>query len=206
MLASPRAALARWGICAVAMLALGVALGAGLGWLSWRFWVLGLAGLVIGLGVGWALALLQAWLGGGWNRWWVRALATVSVLTGWTALQAFEDAHQRQAYRVALAETRAAETGLPPAEVQRLLTAGGLDYLAADGDDVLERQVEADIGFGGVAGRWLSRAEGGVRLAGGWRTSRALPVGIPGVIVANVLELALAVFIALRIVRRIEAQ
>ena len=192
-------------ISGVATLAVGVALGAGLGWLSWRFWVLGLGGLVLGLGVGWSLAVLTTWLGGPRRRWLVTALAIVAVLAGWAVHQTFEDAHQRQAYRVALAETRAAETGLPPAEVQRLLAAGGLDYLADDGDAVLEKQVAAGIGFGGVAGRWLFRAQGGVRLAGSWRAGRALPVGIPGVIIVTLLELAVAVFIAWRIVRRSRA-
>jgi len=184
---------------AVATIALAVALGAALGWLSWRFWVLGLDGLALGLGVGWALALLTGWLGGPTRTWLIAASA---VLAGWGVHQAFEDVHQRDAYRVALAETRAAETGLAPAEASRLLAVGGLDYLAADGDALLEAQVEARVGFGGVAGRWLFRAQGGVRLAGGWRSGRALPVGVPGVIIASLLELALGVFIALRIVRR----
>lgn len=192
-------------ISGVATLALGIVLGAGLGWLSWHFWVLGLFGLVLGLGVGWSLAVLTAWLGGPRQRWLLAVLAGVAVLAAWAVQQSFEDAHQRQAYRVALAETRAAETGLPPAEVKRLLAVGGLDYLADDGDAVLETQVVAALGFGGVAGRWLFRAEGGVRLAGSWRSGRALPVGIPGVIVASLLEVAMAVFIALRVVRRSHA-
>lgn len=199
----------------VAAIAVGAALGAGLGWLSWHFWVIGLGGLVLGLGVGWSLAVLNVWLGVGHRAttdrsdrrrgrapWLTLIPAIVAIGAGWTVQQTFEDAHQRQAYRVALAETRAAETGLPPAEVQKLIAVGGLDYLAADGDQILDDQVEADIGFAGVAGRWLFRAEGGVRLAGSWRSGRALPVGIPGVIVANVLELAMALFIALRVVRR----
>lgn len=200
--AADKVGVSRGLLVTVSVIVVGIVLGAGLGALSWHFWVLGLAGLVLGLGVGWSLALLHAWLGSGRALWLTVMPAAIAIVAGWAVLQTFEDAHQRQAYRVALAETRAAETGLPPAEVKKLVAVGGLDYLAADGDEVLDAQVEKNIGFAGVAGRWLFRAEGGVRLAGGWRSGRALPVGIPGVIVANVLELAMAGFITLRVVRR----
>lgn len=194
--------VATTGIAALAAMAFGGALGAGLGWLSWHFWVVGLAGLVLGLVVGWTLAVCAGWLGSP-PRFLV-GVALLGVLAGWTVLQVFEDHHQRTAYRITLAETRAVETGLPPADVGKVLAAGGLDYLAAEGDAALESQVVAAVGVGGPVGRWLFRAEGGVRLAGSWRAGRALPVGIPGVAIATLLELSLGVFIAMRVVRRAE--
>lgn len=190
-------------LAALAAVALGGVLGAALGWLSWRFWVIGLFALVLGLALGWALAVLTAWLGRAPRG--LAAVALVGVLAGWIVLQVFEDDHQRTAYRVALAEARAVETGLPPAEVGEVLAAGGLDYLAAEGDAALDAQVESSVGFDGPLGRWVFRAEGGIRLAGSWRHGRALPFGVPGVAIATALELALAVFIAVRIVRRLGA-
>ncbi len=176
-----------------------VALGAFLGWLSWYFWVIGLAGLVLGLASGWSLAVLHAWLG---LRGAGTLAAAVAIITGWATLQVFEDGHQRTSFRHAQARVNAASTGLSPAEVQRQLDAGNVDFLARDADDVLERQVVADIGFGGIAGRWLFRAQGGVRLVGSVMSSRGLPVGVPGAIVVNLLELGAAVVIARRIVKR----
>lgn len=190
-------------IASVAAAAFGGALGAALGWLSWRFWVLGLLGLVLGLALGWTLAVLTAWLGRPPRG--LVAVVMLGVVVGWVVFQVFEDHHQRLAYRVALAEARAVETGLPPAEVGAVLAAGGLDYLAAGGDAALDAQVEAAVGFDGPLGRWVFRAQGGVRLAGSWQRGRALPVGVPGVAIATLLELALGVFVAMRVVRRLGA-
>lgn len=195
--------LAVTALAALASLAVGGALGALLGWLSWRFWVIGLLALVLGLALGWTLAVLTAWLGRPPRV--LVGVALLGVLAGWSVLQVFEDHHQRTAYRIALAETRAVQTGLPPAEVGAVLAAGGTGYLAAEGDAALDVQVESKVGLGGPLGRWLFRAEGGVRLAGSWRQGRALPVGIPGVAIATVLELALGAYLATRIVRRAQA-
>ena len=104
--------------------------------------------------------------------------------------------------RHAQARVNAASTGLSPVEVQRQLDAGNIEYWASDADQVLERQVVADVGFGGIAGRWVFRAQGGIRLAGSVTSSRGLPVGVPGAILATMLELGLAIFIARRIVKR----
>lgn len=194
-----KAAIAGHALASFATVVVCVALGAVLGWLSWYFWVIGLAGLVLGLACGWSLAVLRAWLG---VRGGVTLVATVAIVAGWATLQVFEDGHQRAAFRHAQARVNAASTGLSPAEVQRQLDAGNLEYWAADAEAVLERQVVADVGFGGITGRWLFRAQGGVRLAGSVSSSRGLPIGVPGAIIAHLLELGLAVFIARRIVKR----
>ena len=186
-------------LATVATLAVCVALGASLGGLSWYFWVIGLAGLVLGLASGWTLAVLRAWLG---VRRGATLIATLSIVAGWATLQVFEDGHQRAAFRHAQARVNAASTGLSPVEVQRQLDAGNIEYWASDADQVLERQVVADVGFGGIAGRWVFRAQGGIRLAGSVTSSRGLPVGVPGAILATMLELGLAIFIARRIVKR----
>jgi hypothetical protein len=187
-------------IMTLSLLALAWVLGILLGWLSWRFWVVGLFGLVTGLVVGWSASVLVTWLGA--RR--PMVVGALAVVVAWTSLQVAEDGHHRRAYAMQLAERRAHETGLSPAEATRLLAIGGLDYLAGDADEVLDREVERDIGSRGVIARWLYRAEKGVRLAGSWREGRALPVGVVGVVLTQLLELAMAMLIALRIVRRAE--
>lgn len=180
--------------------AFGSVLGLALGWLSWRFWVIGLFGVLGGLAIGWMLAVATLWLG---RISGVRAIAVLAIVASWLALQVLEDHNLLRANRVAHAELNAKRLDdLAPADRERIAAAGGVEFLAGDGDEVLEARVVAAVGFGGPIGRWIFRGQSGVRLAGDLRAGRALPVGVAGFVVASVLEVALAVFLALRIVRR----
>lgn len=190
-----------------ALLAAAGALGAGvaLGALSWNLWVVGLPILVLGLVVGVALTGMLIATGDlGRARWSVRVSAIVAVAIGWAAIQVMDDGHMREAYRIDLARARAAASGLPPAELQKSLGTGdeAVDFLGRGADALLEKQVEAEVGAGGVVGRWWWRAESGVRLAGSYRESRGLPVGRAGALVWALAEMSLASALALVVVRR----
>jgi hypothetical protein len=193
---------ASWALSTALILALGLALGVGLGALSWSFWVIGLFGIVSGLVLGFTASALLLWLGLA-PRWPALVLVGLAALVARGALEIAEDRHQRRAFGNELAALRAAETGLPPDESQRILEVGGADYLVEDADAELERQVVARFGEGGPWGRWQLRAQAGVRLAGSWRGGRSLPVGPIGVGTWTVAELALAITLARRIVTRL---
>lgn len=193
---------ASWALSGALILALGLALGVGFGALSWSFWVIGLFGIVSGVVLGFAASALVVWLGLT-PRWPLLALVAVAALIARGALEVAEDRHQRRAFGNELAALRAAETGLPPDESQRILEVGGADYLVGDADAELDRQLVERFGEGGPWGRWQLRAKAGVRLAGSWRGGRSLPVGPIGVVVWTAFELGLAVYLARRIVVRL---
>ncbi len=184
----------------VAMLASAAALGVALGILSWHFWVIGLFAVVAGVALGWVLAVLGLWLGLGVPA----SVTALALVLAWSALQGFDDLNHLRANRLSFAEhnASAATADLPP-DARARIAASGVDFLAADADRRLAAEVESRVGFDGPVARWLYRAaEHGLRLAGGFRSGRALPVGVAGVLIAQLLELVAAFFIARRITGR----
>ncbi len=175
-----------------------VAVGTLLGLLSWHLGIAGLLGLMSGLAAGYVGALLGAWLG--LRARLLTALVAPAIPLAFVTFQTFEDAHQLRAFRENLAETRAAASGLEPAEVERLIAVSGLDYLASDGAELLEAEVIAKVGQGGYFGRWLYRLDAGVRLGGPFRDGRGLELGRVGALTWTLVELALGLFIARRII------
>lgn len=174
-----------------------------LGWLSWRFWVIGLFGLTLGVALGFSVVTVSTWLAIPARRLlWVALGLTV---LAWVQLQVFEDAHQRQAFREVLFETRAAASGLPPSEIERLADGPGSAFLTRDADALLDAQVEAATGMSGAVGRWVFRLQAGLRLGGPFRGGRGLDVGLVGGILQTVLELGVGLLLVIRITRRAEA-
>jgi hypothetical protein len=185
----------------------GFAVGIGLGWLSWSVWVIGMhalvAGVVVGALVGFGLALT----GGPWGRA-ARVVAALGVLAGWVAEQAIEDRHLLAAHRADVAIAAQATTGLTAEQRERAFGGEGESdarVLAGRGADrKLEEEVALAVGIGGPVGRWIFRAGEGVRLAGSWRQSRGLPVGVVGAVVWALAENALGLYLAHRVLKRIE--
>lgn len=184
----------------VGCVALALAVGGLLGAVSWYAWVIGLLGLVSGLTLGFCAVFFRTWLG------------LSRALTTWTAIAAIpvafggflmrDDSNQLRAWREALAETRAAETGLPPDAVLRLVEAGGVDYLAQDAEARLDEELMRTVGATGAWGRFLARLDAGVRLGGSARHSRGLGVGRVGAVIGWLVELAVAIVIVRRVAAR----
>ncbi len=201
--ATPSATLGAVLVAALAATVAAFALGLALGAMSWAFMVVGLWALATGLAVGIVLATLYLAQGAAPRRGLVVASALVAALAGWGAMRIIEDGHLVDQFRGEVARSRAASTGLPSAELERVLAApGAIDYWARGAELDLEQQVAAEVGFGGVIGRWWWRAGNGVRLAGSWSGSRGLPVGRGGALVWTFIELGLAAWIALRVTTR----
>lgn len=180
-----------------------LAVGVGLGLLSWHFWVILLFPVALGAAIGWAVAFSVFALGSGASagRRVPMALIALSVALGFTIEQTFEDHHQRRAFAESVFLTRAAGSGLDPEEIARLREVSGTAFLARDADAELDAQVEARLGLGGPLGRFVSRLEAGVRLGGPYVGGRGLELGLPGGILVLCLELGLAFLIARRIAR-----
>jgi len=180
---------------AVAALALAAGVGAAAG--VFYVWGLGpaLVGLAAGAGVGFALLTLEGAVPpGAWR------LAALGVALGWVALQVADDLRFRAAFREDRVAASFEDSGAPP---EAVLEEGDEAFYGRGADEALEAQVVAETGHGGFVGRWLFRAREGVRLFGSWRHGRGLPVGLPGAVVASVLELLLGLYAARALLGRI---
>ena len=176
------------------------ALGAVLGYASSEVYVIGLAALAMGLTAGAVVSVVSLLAVGSLvPRAWL--CAGLGVLSGWVALQTAEDAAFQAHWREDYAAAQQAAAGVDP-------SAGfGTDEQAfyTDGaDGALEEQVREVSGVGGGFGRWLFRAESGVRVLGPARGGRGLPVGRVGAMIWSVLEILLALWIALRLLNRVK--
>lgn len=174
------------------------ALGVGLGFLSRDLFVVGLLPLVLGVGVGAAVGFVALLNGGPWRAVAV-ALAFVSIAVGWLAFQALEDHHFRTIFRDQVAKSQAVGDSLPTSLLEGPDTVA---FLGRDAERLLEEAAIAQVGQGGPVGRWLMRADRGVRLVGPMIGGRALPVGQAGAVAWAALELALATVLAGLVLRR----
>ena len=185
----------------------GFAIGVGLGWLSWSIWILGMHALVAGLAVGALVGFGLALTGGPWGRA-ARVIAALGILAAWVAEQAIEDRHLLAAHRADIAIAEPATTDLSAELRERAFGGEGeadARVLAGRGADrKLEEEVVLAVGIGGPVGRWIFRAGEGVRLAGSWRQSRGLPIGVAGAIGWALVENALGLYLAHRVLKRIE--
>lgn len=186
--------IARWALPLGVMVSVAVLFGL----LSWYFWVIALFPVVLGVALGWSFVFGAVALQGRRPPW---VLLAVLVVGGFSVEQIFEDHHQRRAFADALFETRAAASGMSPAEIASLRETSGTAFLARDADALFDAQLDERLGVSGPLGRFVSRLDAGVRLGGPWRGGRGLEVGLPGGILWLGLELSLATFLAYRIVR-----
>ena len=175
------------------------ALGAVLGHASPDVYVIGLAALAMGLTSG-AVVSVVSLLAGELRLGRALTCAGVGVIAGWMALQVSEDAAFQTHWRMDYAAAQQAAAGVEPSEAL-----GGDDALfyAVGADEALEQQVIAVAGTGGFSGRWLFRADAGVRLLGPANGGRGLDVGRTGAMIWALLEILLALAVARRLLERV---
>jgi len=180
--------------------ALAFGLGLALGFLANGFYLIGLLPLGLGLLVGAGCGFVAVMTGGPW-RGGARAAAVLAVVIGWSAFQYADDAGFQRAYAADVARTRALSDQVPTELLDDPNTAA---FLAKDAPEILDAAVVEEVGQGGFVGRWLFRAQRGVRLVGPLTGGRGLPVGTAGAIAWSVLEILLAVALAELVIRRLE--
>ena len=181
-----------------AALAFGV--GLALGFLSSGFYLIGVLPLALGLLTGAAAGFIAVMTGGPWRAG-ARVAALLAILVGWGAFQYGDDAAFQRAYAADVVRTRAIADDLP---ADLLEDRDAIAFLGQDAGRTLDAAVTAEVGQGGFVGRWLFRAERGVRIVGPLKGGRGLPVGTAGAIVWAALEIALAGVLAHLVIRRIE--
>ncbi len=176
------------------------ALGALLGWASDHAYVIGLAPLLIGVGAGAAACVAALGLRGTLTRGTV-ASGTLAALVGLAVVVGLEDRQFCAAYRRDLAQARYVAAGVPE---NQAFSDEDLPFYEAGADTTLEAYVVQTTGVGGPVGRWLLRADSGVRLVGPWEASRGLPVGRWGAALWALAEVLIACLMVRLVVRRVE--
>ncbi|MGB0589373.1 MAG: hypothetical protein ACPGU1_06810 [Myxococcota bacterium] len=175
-------------------------LGAVLGYASSEIYVIGLAALTMGLTAGAVVSVVSLLAVGSLvPRAWL--CAGLGVLSGWLVLQGAEDAAFQAHWRQDYAAAQQAAAGVDPGAG---LGADEQAFYSEGADSALDAQVVAVSGVGGASGRWLFRAESGVRLLGPARGGRGLPVGRVGAMIWSILEILLALLVAQRLLSRVK--
>lgn len=179
-----------------------LAVGVGLvwGWASRWLYIFGLWSVLAGLGVGAGLGFIGAMTGGPWGRF-PRWVAAFSLLAGLLAFQWMDDNQFQAGFRAFYAQTKIAQSAAPPSLV------GDRDIVALfapEADVELAAQVDTDTGRAGYAGRWLFRAQHGLRLIGRHEASRGIGLGVPIAGVGLLIEWLLAWLLARLVLTRIE--
>lgn len=179
--------------------ALSVALGLAAGALSATIYVIGLPPLAVGLGAGAGVAIAGLMRRG---RPGPKSLAPaiLAVLMGIVAFNWMDDGHFQRQHARDWATSSAVADGV---EDLSLLSEEDLAMLARDAAPILDKEAIAQTGHGGFVGRWLLRAESGVRLLGPWSNSRGLDVGLAGALVWLALELVIAALLARAVLVRV---
>lgn len=181
-----------------AVLATG-ALGAVLGHASSTVFVIGLVALTLGLTAG-AVVSVVSLLGGDMMLRRALVCASVGVVAGWGAFQVAEDEAFSAHWRMDYAAAQQAAAGVDPAEA---LAGDESVFFALGADEALERQVSDSVGLGGVWGRWLFRADAGIRLLGPANGGRGLDVGRYGALLWALIEIGIAFLVARRLLQRV---
>lgn len=175
--------------------------GLAVGWVSRYSYVIGLLVLVLGLVAGAMTGVAELVARGriGRSAPWI---AVASILLGWVAFQWMDDVHFQQTFRDDFAAARFADSG---ASADEAITDGDIDFYGEDAPDALEDQVVGRSGTGGIVGRWLFRAEAGVRLIGPWNNGRGVAVGLAGAVFWALLEVLLSVLLARLVLGRMRS-
>ncbi len=174
----------------------------GLGAASPIFFVVGLLPLTTGLAAGVGASVAHLALGRKPGRL-ALASACVGILAGWLCFQAWDDHHLQSVWAQDLASAREVTTGMP---ADAGFGDDGVPFFAPDASERLEEQVLKKTGHGGPLGRWLLRAQSGVRLLGPWKSGRGLDVGTTGACIWSLIQLLVAAWVAREVLRRIEPQ
>lgn len=185
-------------VCSVASLT-GALVGGALGALSPYVYVALLAPILLGVVVGGATAMGSLVIGlrlaGG-----AKLAVLLGVVAGLFVSQYLEDRQMRSAYIEDYARASMVANGVPE---DASFDETELAFYADGGADALDRVVRRGTGQGGALGRWLFRADSGVRLFGPLAESRGLAVGRLGAAIFAVLELVLAFAVGALVVRRV---
>jgi len=174
-------------------------LGAVLGYASNVVYVIGLGPIAMGLTASAAISVVSLMMTGGVGRaaW---AQAALAILLGWSVGQWAEDRAFRASWSADFASAQQAAAG---AEYAAAVAADDLAFYAAGAEAALAAEIHRAVGFDGPAGRWLFRADAGVRLIGPASGGRGLPVGRTGAIVWALLEILLAILVARTVLRQV---
>ena len=175
-------------------------LGVLLGHLSHEVYVIGLVPIALGLvaaGLVSLVSLVVANVAVGTRMF----SASVAVIIGWGAFQSGQDKAFVEHWRLDYAAAKQASAGVEPSET---IGADEALFYVQGADEVLEREVLRVTGERGFVGRWLFRADAGVRLLGPANGGRGLALGRVGAILWACLEILLALWVARRLLLRVE--
>lgn len=180
-------------------LLLGALVGGALGVVSPYVYVALLGPILLGVSVGGGTSMVALVSGAR-----LAGAATLAVLLGVTAGlfvgHYLDDRHMTAAYIEDYARAAMVANGVPE---EAGFDEAELAFYADGAADALERVVRRDTGQGGALGRWLFRADSGVRLFGPLAESRGLAVGRVGAAIFAGLELALAFAVGALVVGRV---
>ncbi|MGM0575668.1 MAG: hypothetical protein ACQEXJ_08060 [Myxococcota bacterium] len=190
-----------WIAQTLAAITAGIGVGVAVGAASPYAFVVGMGPVLAGLAAAGAVGVVGLIAGTRLGRAALVA-AAIGVTTGWVAVQAMEDAHFVDVWTEDFARARLAASGVP---AEAPVSDSDLPFYEKGAEAALTKQVYRDTGTSGPVGRWLFRAEGGIRLFGPWEGSRVLPVGRTGAVVWAVLEILLGILVARLVLRRVRA-
>ena len=176
-------------------------LGAVIGVVSDVVYVLGLGALVLGITAAAAVSVTSLTLSGQLGRG-ALGQAAVAIVVGWLCSQVAIDRAFIRNWGDDFASARQAAAGVSP---EAGVGDDELAFYMRGSQEALDDEVRRVVGVEGFLGRWLLRADAGVRLVGPASGGRGLAVGREGAIVWALLEQLLALFIAHRVLRRVRA-
>lgn len=186
-------------VVSLAALSAGTLVGALLGLASPYVYIALLGPIVLGVTVGGAASV--AALVSGLRLAGAAKLAVLAgVVAGLFVSQYLEDRQMRAAYIEDYARAAMVANGVPE---DAGFDESELAFYADGAADALERFVEHSTGQGGALGRWLFRADSGVRLFGPLAASRGLALGRVGAGIFAAIELALAFAVGALVVGRV---
>jgi hypothetical protein len=186
----------------LASAAAGLLVGAALGLLSPYVYVALLGPILLGVAVGGAIAVAGLVSGTPLGRGLI-AVAALGAAAGLCTTELLEDRQMRAAFVEDYARAAMVANGVP---ADAATDSDELAFYAVGAEEALERLVRRSAGQGGAVGRWLFRADAGVRLFGPLAEGRGLAVGRAGGVAFAVLEWLLATAVAALILRRVRAR
>jgi hypothetical protein len=163
------------------------------------FYVIGLLPVLLGLSAGVGASTVCLTLGTDLGRRTLMGLV-VGILVGWCTFQWWEDRHFQAVWAQDLAKAREIATGLP---ADAGFGEDDVAFFAPESEAELGEQIRAVTGRDDRLGRWLFRADAGVRLVGPWDSSRGLKVGRAGAVAWAIFELLLATLVGRAVLTRV---
>jgi hypothetical protein len=170
-----------------------------IGWLSRFVFVVLLGGVIVGLLAG-ALTGFFGIISSSWTPRVQRLSIGLAVLLGFATFQFMDDVHHVSTFRTQVALAVYADSGASGTDD---MGEEELAFFARGADEMLARSMVASVGESGALGRWLHRADGGIRTFGSWEQRRVIPVGRELTFLFLLFDLSVSAWIGLRINRRV---